>query len=174
MLRLLPYRCCRLRKGWVGEGTQRYANSVWSPVGAPIHRRAATWTEIEPKLAPFLAVANILCAHPVDPDLSPWEIRADAKRRAGAALTFPTMTGDDERWLAGGIGSQRPAAAMGSSHVAPFDRLEFRRSYDNFRRWQITGVPVLTLQPLIRVATLRWSTSLRPGNRRRMPQGGGN
>lgn len=135
MLRLLPHRCRGPWEGRIGEGTQRNTNSVRSSVGAPIHRRAATRAKIKPKPAPFLAVAHVLGAHTFDPDLFPREKHADAKRRAGPALTFPTVAGDDKRRLAGGIGSERPAAAMGSSHVAPLliDRSSRFRSSTSLR-----------------------------------------
>jgi len=116
MLRFFPNGYCRLGEGRIGKGAEGYADSVRSYFGVPKHRGPAIGTEIEPHLAPFLPVSDMLLAQSVDSDLTFREKHGDAKRRAGASLTLATVTGGDNDRLASGIRSQRSATATGNSH----------------------------------------------------------
>jgi hypothetical protein len=106
MLRFFPRRRCWLGEGRISECAQRYADNVRPCVGIPKQCRPAIRAEMEPHLTPFRGVPNILCAWPLGLDLRFPEDHCDPKRRARAALTFTTVTGDDAHWLADGISSQ--------------------------------------------------------------------
>jgi hypothetical protein len=106
MPRLFPCRHCWLREGRISECAQRYADNVGPHVGIPKHCRPTIGAEMEPHLVPFRGVPNILPARPLGLDLRFLEDHCDPKRRARAALTLTTVTGDDAHRLVGGISSQ--------------------------------------------------------------------
>jgi hypothetical protein len=106
MPRLFPRRHCWLREGRISECPQRHTDNVRPYVGIPKQCRPAIGAEMEPHLAPFRGVPNILPARPFGLDLPFPEDRSDPKRHTRATLTLTTVTGDDARRLAGGIGSQ--------------------------------------------------------------------
>ena len=87
MLRLFPRRHCWLREGRISECAQRYADNVRPYVGIPKQCRPTIGAKMEPHLAPFRSVPNILPTWPFGFDLPFLEDHGDPKRRARAALT---------------------------------------------------------------------------------------
>ena len=106
VLGLFPGRHCWLRQGRISECAQSYADNSRPYIGMPKQCRPTIGAEMEPHLAPFRGVTNILPAWPVASDLPFPENHCDSKWRARAALTLTTVTGDDAHRLAAGISSQ--------------------------------------------------------------------
>ena len=112
MLRPFPRRHSWLRKGRISECPQRHADNVRPYVRIPKQCRPAMGAEMEPHLAPFRRIPNILLALPSGLNQPFLKDHSNPKRRARTALTLTTMTGDDARWLPGSIGSQLQWAVL--------------------------------------------------------------
>jgi hypothetical protein len=109
------------------------ADHRWQNVGLPIDRRTAVWTKVAVDLSAACSIAGELFRSSRNGDSVDRIKGAYAKRCAGPALAFKTMTGGDQsRWF-GKRQRESAATASGISHLEnpPFSKKQDRVEISN-------------------------------------------